>query len=282
MKIAISGATGFVGKHLIDFFSKQNIEIVPITRDKLKLNDNEFKDYLEGVDAIFNLAGAPIIKKWSESYKKVLYSSRIDTTEKIATAIENLEKKPKVFISTSAVGIYANRAVYSEDNFEYADDFLSKLCQDWEAKALSVKDITKVSIFRFGIVLGRDGGALKQMLTPFKLGLGGNIGSGKQGFSFIHIDDLINAYDFVLKRELEGVFNLGSPEPTDNAGLTKALGKALNRPTFLPLPEFVLNIIFGEGARVLTDGQQMLPKRLLDEGFEFKYKNINETIEASL
>ena len=282
MKIAISGATGFVGKHLIDFFSKQNIDIVPITRDKLKLNDNEFRDYLEGVDAIFNLAGAPIIKKWSESYKKVLYSSRIDTTEKIATAIENLEKKPKVFISTSAVGIYANRAVYSEDNFEYADDFLSKLCQDWEAKALSVKDITKVSIFRFGIVLGRDGGALKQMLTPFKLGLGGNIGSGKQGFSFIHIDDLINAYDFVLKRELEGVFNLGSPEPTDNAGLTKALGKALNRPTFLPLPEFVLNIIFGEGARVLTDGQQMIPKRLLDEGFEFKYKNIDETIEASL
>ena len=282
MKIAISGATGFVGKHLIDFFSKQNIEIVPITRDKLKLNDNEFRDYLEGVDAIFNLAGAPIIKKWSESYKKVLYSSRIDTTQKIATAIENLEKKPKVFISTSAVGIYANRAVYSENNFEYADDFLSKLCQDWEAKALSVKDITKVSIFRFGIVLGKDGGALKQMLTPFKLGLGGNIGSGKQGFSFIHIDDLINAYDFVLKRELEGVFNLGSPEPTDNAGLTKALGKALNRPTFLPLPEFVLNIIFGEGARVLTDGQQMIPKRLLDEGFEFKYKNIDETIEASL
>jgi len=282
MKIAISGATGFVGKHLIDFFSKQNIDIVPITRDKLKLNDNEFRDYLEGVDAIFNLAGAPIIKKWSESYKKVLYSSRIDTTQKIATAIENLEKKPKVFISTSAVGIYANRAVYSENNFEYADDFLSKLCQDWEAKALSVKDITKVSIFRFGIVLGKDGGALKQMLTPFKLGLGGNIGSGKQGFSFIHIDDLINAYDFVLKRELEGVFNLGSPEPTDNAGLTKALGKALNRPTFLPLPEFVLNIIFGEGARVLTDGQQMIPKRLLDEGFEFKYKNIDETIEASL
>jgi uncharacterized protein (TIGR01777 family) len=277
MKIAISGANGFVGKHLQELFS--DAEIISITREKLSLPDSEFRDFLEGSDAVFNLAGAPIIKRWSEDYKKTLYSSRIETTKKITSAINSMEVKPKLLISTSAVGIYANSQVCSEDEFKYADDFLSKLCQDWESEALKAQ--TRVAIFRFGIVLGRDGGALKQMLTPFKLGLGGNIGSGEQGFSFIHIDDLVNAYKFILESEsLEGVFNLGADEPTTNAGLTKALSKALHRPAFLPVPEFVLNMIFGEGARVLTDGQQMVPKRLLEAGFEFKYKNIAEVIEA--
>lgn len=282
MKIAISGATGFVGKNLIASLAQSN-EIIEISRDKLKLNDDEFCDFLQGCEVILNLAGAPIIKKWSEEYKKLLYSSRIETTKKITKAIESMQVKPKLLISTSAVGIYANKRVYSEDDFEYADDFLSKLCQDWEAEALKVKDLTRVAIFRFGIVLGKDGGALSQMLTPFKLGLGGVIGDGSQGFSFIHIEDLINAYKFVIENEnLSGIFNLSTPEPTTNRGLTKALGEALHRPTLIPLPEFVVNIIFGEGAKVLTDGQQMLPKHLLDSGFKFKYSDILSTVKGAI
>jgi hypothetical protein len=281
-KVAISGASGFVGKNLQKFFGT-DFEIVEISREKLKLNDDDFMEFLEGCEVIINLAGAPIIKRWSEEYKKLLRSSRIDTTTKIVNAIKNMSQKPKLLISTSAVGIYANKRVYTEEDFEYSNDFLSTLCQEWESIALSVNDITRVAVFRFGIVIGKDGGALSQMLTPFKLGVGGVIGDGSQGFSFIHIDDLMSAYKFVIENEnLSGVFNLSSPNPTTNRGLTKALGEALHRPTIFPLPEFVLNLIFGEGARVLTDGQQMLPKKLLDSGFKFKYEDILSAVKGSI
>jgi uncharacterized protein (TIGR01777 family) len=190
------------------------------------------------------------------------------------------DKKPELFISTSAVGIYKNTTCDDEESFEFEDDFLANLCKDWEAEALKAKDFgIRTAIFRFGIILG-DGGALEKMLTPFKLGLGGTIGSGLQDFSFIHIEDLINAYDFIYEnKSLDGVFNLTAPEPTTNLNLTKALGKKLKRPTLLPVPEFVLNLIFSEGAKVLTDGQCVKPKRLIDSGFEFKFINIDSTID---
>jgi uncharacterized protein (TIGR01777 family) len=219
------------------------------------------------------------VNRWSESYKKLLYSSRIDTTSKIVNAINSVQNKPKLLISTSAVGIYDNKSTYDE-NGSFSNDFLSTLCQNWEKEALKAKnETTKVSIFRFGIVMGKDGGALSKMITPFKLGLGGVIGSGKQAFSYIHIDDLMNAYKFVIENEFEETFNLTAPVPTTNQGLTLALGKTLKRPTILPVPEFVLKLIFSEGAKVLTDGQSAIPKKLLDLGFEFKFKTIEETIE---
>ncbi len=281
MKIAISGANGFVGRSLIGFLKDFNYEFIMINRGDFNLNIDEFSQKLNGVDVIVNLAGAPIIKRWSEKYKKELYSSRIETTKKISQAIKKMDLKPKLFISTSAVGIYDNKRVHSEDDFEYSNDFLSKLCQDWEAQALKSKEDTniKVAIFRLGVVLDKNDGALSKMLPPFKLGIGGTIGDGMQGFSFIHLKDLLRAFKFVIENNLDGVFNLSTPEPTTNKGLTKTLGKALNRPTFLPLPAFILNLIYGEGAKVLTDGQQMIPKRLMQEGFEFEFKNITQTIE---
>ena len=237
------------------------------------------EELLNTTDIVINLAGANIINRWSESYKKLLYSSRIDTTSKIVKAINSISNKPKILISTSAVGIYDNISTYDE-NGSFSNDFLSNLCQDWEKEALKAKnETTKVAIFRFGIVLGQEGGALQKMITPFKLGLGGTIGSGKQAFSFVHIDDLLNAYKFVIENSHEGIFNLTAPKPTTNKGLTLALGKTLKRPTILPVPEFVLKLIFSEGARVLTDGQSAIPKKLLDLGFEFKFKTIEETIE---
>lgn len=276
--IAITGASGFVGTSLTKFFSNLGYKIIPLSREILN-NKDKLEEILNSCDIVINLAGANIINRWSESYKKLLYSSRIDTTSKIVNAINNISNKPKLLISTSAVGIYDNKTTHNE-NGTFSNDFLSNLCQDWEKKALEAKnDITKVSIFRFGIVLGKNGGALQKMLTPFKLGLGGTIGSGKQAFSFVHIDDLLNAYKFVIENSHEGIFNLTAPKPTTNKGLTLALGKTLKRPTILPVPEFVLKLIFSEGARVLTDGQSAIPKKLLDLGFEFKFKTIEETIE---
>ncbi|MGE0052181.1 MAG: TIGR01777 family oxidoreductase [Arcobacter sp.] len=276
--IAITGASGFVGSSLTKFFSNLGYKITPLSREILN-NKSNLEEVLNSSDIVINLAGANIINRWSESYKRLLYSSRIDTTSKIVNAINHIQNKPKLLISTSAVGIYDNKTIYDE-NGNFANDFLSNLCQDWEKKALEAKnEITKVSIFRFGIVLGRDGGALQKMLTPFKLGLGGTIGNGNQAFSFIHISDLLNAYKFVIENSHEDIFNLTAPKPTTNKGLTLALGKTLKRPTILPVPEFVLKLIFSEGARVLTDGQSVIPKKLLDLGFEFKFRTIEETIE---
>ena len=181
------------------------------------------------------------------------------------------------------VGIYSNKKQYHEENIEYSEDFLGGVCKDWEDEALKANEYgVRTAIFRFGIVMG-EGGALAKMLIPFKLGVGGTIGDGSQAFSFIHIDDLINAYKFVIENEnMQGAYNLTAPIPTTNKGLTKALGNTLNRPTILPVPQFALNLIFSEGAKVLTDGQSVLPQRLLDAGFKFKYKTIEETIENLL
>ena len=276
--IAISGASGFVGSSLNKYFSNLNYKVISISRDVLN-NQEKLNEVISSSDIIINLAGANIINRWSESYKKLLYSSRIDTTSKIVNTINTITNKPKLLISTSAVGIYDNKSTYDEKG-NYSNDFLSNLCQDWEKEALKAKnESTKVSIFRFGIIMGKDGGALQKMITPFKLDVGGVIGSGNQAFSFIHIEDLLNAYKFVIENEYEEVFNLTAPVPTTNKGLTKALGKTLNRPTLFPVPEFVLNLIFSEGARVLTDGQSAIPQKLLDLGFEFKFKNIEDTIE---
>ncbi|UTJ07121.1 TIGR01777 family oxidoreductase [Arcobacter roscoffensis] len=276
--IAITGSSGFVGTNLKRYFTDLGYKVLPIARGDLS-NQQRLQEIINQSDIVINLAGANIINRWSESYKKLLYTSRIDTTKAIVEAINTVENKPSQLISTSAVGIYDNKQTYDE-NGTHTEDFLGKLAEDWEEEALKAKsEDTKVSIFRFGIVLGKDGGALEKMITPFKLGLGGVIGSGKQAFSFIHIEDLLNAYKFVIENNHEDVFNLTAPTPTTNRGLTLALGKTLKRPTILPVPEFVLNIIFSEGAKVLTDGQSAIPKNLMDLGFEFKYKTINETID---
>ncbi len=274
--IAITGASGFVGSSLTTFFEKYGYKVIPISRDILN-NKEKLKELITNSNIVINLAGANIINRWTPEYKELLYSSRINTTSKIVEAINSSESKPEILISTSAVGIYDNKTTYTEEG-DFSNDFLSTLCQKWEEEAKKAN--TKVSIFRFGIVLGKQGGAFAKMLTPFKLGLGGVIGSGNQAFSFIHIEDLLNAYKFVIDNNLADTFNLTAPKPTTNLGLTKALGKALKRPTIIPVPEFVLKLIFSEGAKVLADGQDVVPKKLLSLGFRFKYNDIQETVDS--
>ncbi len=279
--IAISGASGFVGQNLTLYLERKNYRVLKISRDILT-NPAVLDEIIKSSDVIINLNGANIINRWSESYKKILISSRIDATKNLAHSINRVSKKPKLFISTSAIGIYDNKKTYDE-NGSFANDFLSTLCQNWEAEAKKAKsEFVKVAIFRFGIALAKDGGAFKKMITPFKLGLGGVIGSGEQHFSFIHIEDLLNAYLFVIENSFDGVFNLVSPTPTTNYEFTKTLGKALNRPTFFTVPESVLKLIFSEGAKVLSDGESAVPKKLLDLGFEFKYKDIKECLQSLL
>lgn len=276
--IAISGSSGFVGTNLKRVFESKGFKVLGIKREELQ-DIKKLTSIMDEADILINLSGANIINRWTNKYKKLLKSSRLDTTKALVKAMQNAQNKPELFISTSAVGIYKNDACYDEEDYKYEEDFLSNLCKEWEDEALKAKnsDIRTV-IFRFGIVLG-DGGAMQKMMTPFKLGLGGIIGNGKQDFSFIHIDDLTNAYEHVYKNsDCEGIYNLTAPNPTDNYRFTKALGKALKRPTILPIPEFVFNLIFSEGAKVLTQGQCVHPKRLQKSGFKFKFETINEAV----
>ncbi|MAD43279.1 MAG: TIGR01777 family protein [Arcobacter sp.] len=277
--LAITGSRGFVGMNLKIFFGNKGFNVIGIKREELK-DDEKLLAIIEKSDIVVNLAGANIISRWTDKYKKTLYNSRLDTTKALVNAMNKAEKKPELFISTSAVGIYKNTTCYDEEYHEYEDDFLANLCKDWESEASKAKEFgVRTAIFRFGIVLG-NGGALGKMLTPFKLGLGGTIGYGLQSFSYIHLDDLLNAYNFVYEnKDLDGVFNLTAPNPTTNYEFTKALGKSLNRPTFLPIPEFVLNMIFSEGAKVLTDGQCVKPKKLIDSGFEFEFEDIKSCVD---
>jgi uncharacterized protein (TIGR01777 family) len=276
--IAITGSTGFVGTNIKNEFEKKGFSVVGIRRDELKDLD-KLTSIIEKSDIVINLAGANIINRWTESYKKLLFASRIDTTKALVDAMKKTSKKPELFISTSAVGIYKNNGCFDEDDNNYSDDFLGNLCIEWEKQAFKAQELSiRTAIFRFGIVLG-DGGALQKMLTPFKLGLGGTIGDGSQYFSFIHIKDLLSAYNYLIENEnLDGVFNLVAPNITTNFGLTKSLGRVLHRPTIFPVPEFVLKLIFSEGAKVLTDGQCVKPKKLLDNGFIFQFNTIEDAI----
>lgn len=277
--IAITGSNGFVGTNLKKRMTKRGYKVVGISREEISNQDKLIK-IIEDSDYIVNLAGANIVNRWSEEYKKLLISSRINTTKALSLAISKANKKPELFISTSAVGIYKNSDIFDEINYEYEDDFLANLCKNWEKEALKVEEYgVRTAIFRFGIVLG-NGGALKKMLTPFKIGLGGTISDGSQAVSFIHVEDLMNAYEFVIQDDkLNGIFNLTTPYPTTNKEMTKILGNILSRPTIFKIPAFVLKFIFSEGAKVLLDGQKILPKRLLDSGFKFQFKTINQALE---
>lgn len=278
--IAMSGATGFVGTSLGRRFADNGWQIIPLGRKEFSLPTADLAELLARADCIVNLAGAPVLGRWTPEYKKIMRQSRVALTEKLVNACVLLEEKPKVFLSASAIGCYTATATHTEEKHVLADDFLGKLVRDWEQAALKAKDLgLRTAIFRFGVVLGPKGGALAKMITPFRLGLGGRIGTGHQPFSWIHIDDLVRAFETAINTSgYEGIYNLTAPTPTTNAGLTRALGLALSRPTFLPVPVFVLRMLFGEGAQVLTSGQSVLPQRLLDSGFVFDFPTIAEAV----
>ena len=280
MQISMSGATGFIGNMLNKRFFEKGWPVNVINRQSFELNDKEFiEKKIEGSDVVINLTGAPIVKRWNESYKKEIFHSRIDTTRKIATAIRNASRKPQVFISGSAIGIYNSTETHTEESQHFADDFMGKVCRDWEYEAVEATTSTRVVIFRTGVVLGKNGGALKTMYTPFKIGLGGIIGNGKQPFSWITITDIVDAFVFTIENEsFSGIVNAVAPNPTTNYHFTKTLGKVLNQPAIMRVPEFALKLIYGEGSKALTSGQNVLPEKLLKAGFTFRFPTIEKAL----
>jgi uncharacterized protein len=277
--VSISGQSGFVGSYLSDWLRGQGYEVRAIPRSMLGGDPAGLAALLNGSQVVIHLAGAPIIGRWTRKYKQQVYDSRIQTTRHLVEAMGRLEQSPEVFICASGVNIYPDHGVYTEDDLQISDGFLGEVCRDWELEARQASAFTRVLNFRFGMVLGKGGGALKTMALPFRFGLGGWIGSGKQMMSWVHIADLARAIGFVInKKSLGGPLNICSPTPLPNRDFTRALGKAMHRPAFIPVPPFALRILYGEAASMITRGSAVFPQRLQRAGFQFRYPRIEDAL----
>lgn len=279
MKILICGANGFIGSSLTRYFTERQWQVERLSRADLLLNHEALAIRVSGCDVLINLAGAPIIKRWTKQHKQDIWDSRILTTRRLAAAVNKSTVPPQLFISASAIGIYADGHTQTENDATFASNYLAELCNAWEKEALTASQAGRITIFRISVVLGKNGGALKKMMLPFRFGLGGRIGSGRQGFSWCHIDDVLAAFSFIIEHKEAGIFNLAAPGHTDNKGFTKALAHALRRPAFIPLPAWILKLLYGGGSIALTEGQRVSPEHLLESGFTFKYPKLEDALD---
>lgn len=294
MKILITGATGLIGSSLTRQLLHLSHELTLLTRNVAKARD-KFGDRLsywasldeqrslDGFDAVINLAGEPIAdKRWSKAQKEPLCHSRWDLTERLATLIAASNTPPSVLISGSAVGYYGDQgqAVVTEEEPPH-DEFTHQLCQRWEALALRAQSsYTRVCLLRTGVVLSPKGGALAKMLPPFRMGLGGPIGNGRQYLPWIHIDDMVNAIIYLLDNTpLRGPFNMVAPYPVHNEQFTATLAKVLDRPAFLRAPAFAMRLLMGEAAVLVLGGQRAVPRRLEEAGFVFRFFELEQALD---
>jgi uncharacterized protein len=298
MKVAITGATGFVGSKLVEKLLAQGDEVLVLTRNASQaqskfpraqvvqyrpLETGEWQKSIEGCDAVVNLAGEPIAeKKWTPEQKKIILESRELGTQKIVEAIAQANNKPQVLISASAIGYYGVSETASFDETSPAgSDFLAEICQKWEAAAQTAA--IRTIVLRFGIVLGNNGGALAKMLPAFKMFMGGPIGTGNQWFSWVQVDDVVAMILVALKdASMSGTFNATAPQPVKMKDFCGQLGNVMSRPSWMPVPGFVLETMLGEGAMVVLDGQQVVPQGLLDRGFKFQYPELSVALRACL
>ena len=305
MKIAISGATGFVGSRLVERLHTEGHRILVLTRNPTFAQkvfpspafpnleiiaytpsvSGTWQDSIAGCDSVVNLAGEPIAEgRWTPERKQEILNTRKLGTQKIVEAIAKANPRPIVLVNTSAIGYYgtSETASFDEDSAS-GNDFLAQVCQEWEQEATKVKDTNvRLVILRFGIVLG-NGGALGKMITPFKLFAGGPIGSGQQWFSWIHLDDIVGLIIQALtKPTMEGVYNATAPQPVRMNDLSTTMGNVMNRPSWLPVPGFAIEAILGDGAKVVLEGQKVLPKRTLESGFEYQYPNLQSALTQIL
>ncbi len=301
MKIAIAGATGFVGSRLVERLQTQGHEILILTRNPQQastrfpqaqvvgynpLRSGEWQQSISGCNAVINLAGEPIAeKRWTPAQKQTILESRQIGTQRIVEAINAASVKPQVLINASAIGYYgtSETSKFTETS-PAGNDFLAEVCTKWEAAAQAVTaNGTRLVILRFGIVLGENGGALGKMLAPFSAFVGGPIGSGKQWFSWIHRDDVVKMIITAIEdSQMQGVYNATAPNPVTMADFATTLGIVMNRPSWLPVPNFALEAMLGEGAIVVLQGQQVVPTHPLDRGFEFQYPTLKPALAAIL
>ncbi|WZY89318.1 hypothetical protein YC2023_046053 [Brassica napus] len=246
--------------------------------------EGEWRDCIQGSTAVVNLAGLPISTRWSPEIKKEIKDSRVRVTSKVVELINNspVDARPTVLVSATAVGYYgASETGVFDEKSPSGNDYLSEVCREWEGTALKANKDVRVALIRIGVVLGKDGGALAMMIPFFQMFAGGPLGSGQQWFSWIHVDDLVNLiYEALTKPSYQGVINGTAPNPVRLGEMCQQLGSVLGRPSWLPVPDFALKALLGEGATVVLEGQKVLPVRAKELGFEFKYKYVKDALRA--
>jgi len=293
-KVLITGGTGFIGKYLTQRLLKEGHYVTIITRSPEKYAEKQAKnrsfigwddDLVSAMsqhDTVINLVGENLFgQRWTDEVKKRIYSSRIDSTKKLVAAMKESENKPEIFISASAVGIYGDSgSKVLDESAPAGSDFLAKVCEDWENESKKADELgVRVANPRIGIVLEENGGMVEKMILPFKLGVGGPIGSGEQYVPWVHMTDLCNALLFPMKNaSVNGPYNACSPEPETMNILAKKMGKVLNRPSLFRVPEFVLNIALGEAAKPVISSLRVQPKVLQTSGFEFMFEDLEEAL----
>ena len=293
MKVAITGGTGFVGRALTRLLEHKGHEVIILSRSRSQQqgnvtyinwlsNDTRPEEYLEGIDAIVNLAGESINNgRWSEKQKEKIYDSRMQATNELIRIIGVLEQKPKVLINASAIGIYpaSNERIYNERSTEKGHDFLAKTVADWEQKASSAEEYgVQVAFGRFGIILGRTEGALPLMALPYKMFVGGPIGKGDNWMSWIHVQDVANALLFAIENNIGGPFNVVAPDPKKMNEFSKTLATVLKRPHYFPVPAFALKFALGEKSQLVLEGQKVLPEVLIAAGFAFDFPDLESAL----
>lgn len=281
MRIAITGASGFIGKHLSNYLAAFHHQIIPIGRGLLCEDSfQQLVEVLEDCDVLINLAGATINRRWTPQYKDVICNSRIGTTSRLVCALKSADKKPELMISASAVGYYPSEGEFDEHDDVATEGFLASLCREWEAEAKKCPSETRLVITRFGVVLALDGGAMKEMITPLiRTKVSAVIGSGKQAFPWIDLQDVCKAILFLMEREkAKGVYNLVSPQQINQKHLAHALAKAYRAWATLPVPGFVFRCLFGERSSMLLEGQMVRPSRLLEAGFVFSVPTVEQLL----
>jgi uncharacterized protein (TIGR01777 family) len=292
MKILVTGGTGFVGHSLCPALAADGHEVVILTRQpapRMPAAGVSSVTRLDGLDAsdfggVVNLAGAPIGDgRWTEARKKLLLDSRVNTTARLVEWMARAKRRPPVLVSASAVGYYGEQGdrPITEDT-PPTPGFTHDLCAAWEREAAKAGELgVRVCLMRIGVVLDDGGGALAKMLPAFRMGAGGRLGTGKHWFPWIHRADVTAICQWLLESDqARGAYNVGAPNPVTNAEFTRALGRALGRPTVLPMPEAALKLLFGEMSELLLVSDRMLPKRLLDEGFKFRYPDLDRALAA--
>jgi uncharacterized protein len=279
MDIAITGATGFIGRRVVERLQRDGQTIRPVSV-RAGLRAEDFKD----CDAVIHLAGEPVAQRWTAAARERIRASRVEGTRSLVAALAGLAEPPRVLISASAVGYYGSRGdeIITESSAP-AVDFLGKLAVDWEREAKQAEKLgVRVVILRIGVVLGR-GGALDRMLLPFRFGLGGRIGTGKQWMSWIHIDDLADLVSFALVTpQMTGAVNATSPHPVRNAEFTRELARAVRRPAIFPVPRLALNLLYGEMAGIIYASQRVAPEAACRAGFQFRYLLIGTALNQIL
>ncbi|MCM3745506.1 TIGR01777 family oxidoreductase [Sporosarcina luteola] len=298
MKVVIAGGSGFIGQHITDLLVKNGHEIIIFSRNKK--TDSEKVKYVRWlqdgaspeneigkVDVFINLAGVSINDgRWTEAHQKQIYESRMEATDELIRIIGDLDEKPSVFINASAIGIYpaSETPIYTEESAEVATDLLGRTVSDWEKKAASLNDFGIRTVFtRFGVVLWKDEGALPLMVLPYKLYVGGKVGTGRQWVSWVHVRDVTRAILHVMENsQLEGAVNVTAPFPLRMDDFGKMIGATLHRPHWFPAPSPIMKLALGKKSSLVLEGQYVTPEKLLADGFEFNFPVLSLALENLL